>query len=193
MIKLNNDEHVIFEIRKHWFTFGMEIVAIVFLAFLPILLFLIFKSLSIGINLISSTGNIIFFYIFVYSAWLFILWIAGFVFWTDYYLDTWIITTKRVIDIEQHGMFRREISIVQLDKIQDVKSDVHGIIASIMNFGDIHIQTAGQQKEFLIHGVPEPDNVRHKLNEALSRYNEGLAMTNSQDNTQNNTQNNTIS
>ncbi|HMO78635.1 MAG TPA: PH domain-containing protein [Candidatus Paceibacterota bacterium] len=170
IIKLDNDEHVVFEVRKHWFTFTLEITLLAFLAILPFFIIAIIKILPFDFSISATGGNIFYFYIFSYFAWTSILWIFGFLFWTDYYLDTWIITTKKLIDVEQHGLFRREISIIQLDKIQDVKSEIRGIVPTIMNYGDIHVQSAGQQKEFLIHNVPKPDQIRQKLNEALSKY-----------------------
>ena len=40
--------------------------------------------------------------------------------WLDYYLDIWVITDERIVNIEQKGLFSREISTQQLYRIQDV-------------------------------------------------------------------------
>ena len=76
-----------------------------------------------------------------------------FYFWADYYLDMWIITTERIIDINQLGLFSREISEIPLRHVQDVTIEVHGIIETFLKFGTIKIQTAGE-REFTIDTVP---------------------------------------
>lgn len=73
--------------------------------------------------------------------------------WMDYYLDMWIITNERIIDIEQHGLFNREISEIPLHRVQDVTIQVRGIIETLLGFGTIRIQTAGE-REFDIRFVP---------------------------------------
>lgn len=167
MIQLDKDEHILFEVRKHWFVFSLEITILFLIGLVPAI---VFSALSgLPVNFASSAGSLTYLMIFIYSAWVFILWIVGFMFWTDYYLDIWIITNKKIIDVEQLGLFRREISILHLDKIQDITSEVRGLLPTIINYGTIHVQTAGQQREFIIKDVPKPDQVRFKLNEALTR------------------------
>lgn len=77
-----------------------------------------------------------------------------FLVWMDQYLDMWIITTERVIDIEQSGLFSREISEIPIKHVQDVTIEVHGLIETFLKFGTIRIQTAGE-REFRINFVPK--------------------------------------
>lgn len=155
MIEFDKDEHVIFEIRKHWATFFFEVLILVLLAILPIILISNFELKTISL------------FIFFYSLWLLILWVAGFIFWVDYYLDVWIVTSKKIIDVEQNGFFSREISFIHLDKIQDITYEIKGMIPSMMNYGNVEVQTAGFEHGFIIKGVPNPAQVQSKLNEAL--------------------------
>jgi hypothetical protein len=82
-------------------------------------------------------------------------------------LDVWIITSKKIIDVEQHSLFRREISIMNLEKIQDITFEIRGFIPTLFNYGDIKVQTAGAVGSFLIRGVPNPALIQIKLNEAI--------------------------
>jgi len=170
MISLDKDEHIIFQIRKHWFVFAVKIAVIVLFALAPLLLVFVFKNLLVSI--VISNGSLVALVCFLYSTWLLILWLVSFIFWTDYFLDVWIVTDRKLVDVDQQGLFRREISILHLDKIQDVTSEVDGILATFINYGDIHVQTAGQQREFVIEHVPRPNEVRQRLNDALMRYKE---------------------
>lgn len=169
MINLDKDEHVIFQIRRHWFVFATQVTSLMILAIVPLFVLMVVDASNLQIELNGSFAALA---TFAYSWWLMILWIIGYVFWTGYFLDVWIMTNKKLLDVEQHGLFSREVSILHLDKIQDITSEVNGLLATVVNYGDIHVQTAGQQREFIIRSVPNPDEVRKKLNESLNRYKE---------------------
>ncbi len=77
------------------------------------------------------------------------IWIAFFIVFIDYYLDVWIVTTERIVDIEQKGLFRREVAGLTLTKIQDVSMTQTGIIPTFFNYGDVTIQTAGSVPHFI--------------------------------------------
>ena len=172
-VVFDKDEHILFEVRKHWFVLAKE-TTIGFFAFIgPAIFYAIFSVLPIEVN---TPGNGIVLFLFIYCLWLIIVWIFLFIAWTDYYLDVWIITNKKLIDVEQKGLFNREIATMQLSKIQDVTSEQKGIVASMLVFGDLHVQTAGREKEFVIRNVKDPNSLRKQLNDALVKYQEGKPM-----------------
>jgi uncharacterized membrane protein YdbT with pleckstrin-like domain len=168
MIILDKNEHIVFQIRQHWFVFFRQFFLLFILAIIPTIFIEILKFLPIEI--IFSGKSAASFVTFFYTAWIFILWIIGFIFWTDFYLDTWIITNQKVINVEQRGLFRREVSILHIDKIQDVTSDVRGMLKTFIDYGNVHVQTAGQQRDFIIRNVPSPDVIREKLSETIIRF-----------------------
>lgn len=79
----------------------------------------------------------------------------------DYYLDVWIITNERIIDVQQKSFFARAISEQRLYRVQDITSEVHGFFPTIFKYGEVHIQTAGAKQRFLFHEVPRPEKVRN--------------------------------
>ena len=87
-------------------------------------------------------------------------WIFLFAAFLDYYLDTWIITNDRLLNIEQEGVFSRTISELDLYKIQDATSEMKGVLPSLFDYGNVHIQTAGETKRFELEQVPNPHEVR---------------------------------
>jgi len=95
------------------------------------------------------------------SAYYLFIWLFFFFSFIDYYLDIWLITSERIIDIQQKGFFSRVISEQKLFRIQDVTSEVHGFIPTILKFGNVHVQTAGTKERFFFHEVPNPDEVRN--------------------------------
>ena len=150
--------------------FKQNSIALVILALVPLLAVSIFSNVEITEELFST--NITSLVVFGYTVWLLILWMVGSIFWTNYYLDVWIITNKRIIDVEQQGLFKREISFLHMDKIQDVTFKVDGVLATMLNYGNLAVQTAGAEGDFPISGVPNPAVIQDKLSEALELFRE---------------------
>jgi uncharacterized membrane protein YdbT with pleckstrin-like domain len=165
MIDFDTDERIIFEVRKHWLLFVTEACTICILALLPLGIFS-FISLEFWQG-ISSYAGMVSFFVFLYSLWLLICWVMVFVFWTNYYLDVWIITNKKILNVDQHGLFKREVIVLHLDKIQDITYMIDGLVATTLNYGNIKVTTAGAEAEFIFKGIPNPALVQAKINEAL--------------------------
>ena len=88
---------------------------------------------------------------------------AFFLIWIDYYFDVWIVTERRIINIEQKGLFSRVVSELELEKIQDITTDVKGVIPTFLNFGDLHVQTAAEKERFLFRDIPDPYDVKNLI------------------------------
>lgn len=73
----------------------------------------------------------------------------------DYYLDVYIITNERIVNIEQNGFFKREISELHLHQIQDVSAKVNGFLPTIMHYGDVFIQTAAERENFVFANLSQ--------------------------------------
>ena len=93
----------------------------------------------------------------------------GFVLWTDYYLDVWLITTERLIDIQQRGLFDRTISELSLNNVQDVTIEIRGIIPTLLKFGNLKVQTASEST-FTINDAPR----LYEAKELILRYSHRL-------------------
>jgi hypothetical protein len=82
---------------------------------------------------------------------------------TDYWLDTWIVTSERIINIEQHGLFKRTVSELPLDQVQDVTSETHGFLETFLTYGDVYIQSAGERQRFQFKNIDNQDAVKEKI------------------------------
>src|SRR3989344_3933660 len=163
MIQLAADENLIAVFRKHNFYFAVKIFSLIILALLPLFLY----PVLLTVNAIAVSG-INYLLLFFYVIFITLLWITGFVFWTNYYLDIWILTDKSLIDVEQIGLFSREVATLRLDKIQDIKVEVSGILDTMLHIGTVHVQTAGNEKEFVIPQVDSPDQVKDLIQSACN-------------------------
>lgn len=61
-----------------------------------------------------------------------------------WYFRVFIITNRRVIDIDYYSMVNKDITTAELARIQDMSVVSTGVLASIIDFGTLYLQTAGQ-------------------------------------------------
>ncbi|MEK7185607.1 MAG: PH domain-containing protein [Patescibacteria group bacterium] len=160
--KLNLDpgEKIIFEVRRHWFVFWMQSTGIILGAFGPLLIWAV-ASDFLPAKIVQTFNANLAVVFFLYSLWLLLFWVLFFIKWTNYYLDVWYITEKRIIDVDQKSLFHREVSNLRFDKIQDISIEVNGIIPTFLDFGDIRVQTAAEDsRSFQIKNVAQPEKMR---------------------------------
>ena len=111
--------------------------------------------------------------VFLVTSWVFLMWMKLFGVWTDFYLDEWHVTNARVIDIDQIGFFKREISTFPIERIQDITVKYTGPISNLLNFGNIHVQTAGASRDqFVIRGIADPQSLRQLILKCYDLYQE---------------------
>jgi len=152
-------------IRKHWFNY----VVFWFLAVLmSVPIFVGIALWSNGTITISPLWeNILILLIPAYLLFILGLLIYGFV---DFYLDVYIVTDRRIVDIAQNGLFKRTISELNLRQIQDVKATVTGIASTLLHFGDVNIQTAGDKPNFVFQAIPHPYEISKKILDLHEAY-----------------------
>jgi len=157
MIHLGENEKILMVLHRHWIVIIGRFVAAAFLALLPVLAIPIILTAEI-IAVPEAAGPTILFLSVIY---LMVITLLLFIFWIDYYLDMWIITSERIIDIEQTGLFRRQISEFMLDKVQDITVEIPDMIATFLKYGNLIIQTAGEKSFEIkqIHNVYEAKNI----------------------------------
>ena len=159
-LDLEHGESVILEVRKHWFV----LLGIVFITALGVIIPIVIRFVVFKYNFLPIQGIFTeyeFLLKFFYYVWLLFLWIFFFIEWTKYFLDVWYVTQKRIIDVEQKAIFRREVSNLRFDKIQDISIEVSGVIGTMFHFGDIRVQTAAEDSsEFSMKAVRNPEHVR---------------------------------
>jgi membrane protein YdbS with pleckstrin-like domain len=177
MINLIPGEKIIVGIRKHWFIFAIEAFGLIVAAIVPVV-FLIFAKGMMG-DTVQVIGEARFenLAIFLIGAWLLLIVMILFIMLTNYYLDMLVVTNQRLIDIDQISLFARDIATAPLTKIEDVKIEVFGVLATMFKFGNLHIQTAAETKEIVIRGIRYPERAKDYIMQA---YQAAVATTNQQ-------------
>jgi uncharacterized membrane protein YdbT with pleckstrin-like domain len=164
-------------VRKHWFVLLREVLFLLLTYILPFVAYLILVTLpsfapTLTLPSFSLPGDLLF---FLFTAWTFLAWVRLFSIWTDYYLDSWTLTNKRIIDIEQRGYFSRSVGSFRVEKIQDVTIIMDGVIENLLNFGTIRVQTAGGDIDtFTMKEIANPKEVKDSINAEVDRVVESL-------------------
>ena len=156
----DNDEKIVLTLRRHWFIPLKYVLFFSLLLVLPLGAYLFFHA-----SFISCLKNDYIHALTVLGISLYYLYVCVFFFnaWVDYYLDVWIVTDKRIVNIYQNGLFSRTISEQKLYRVQDVTAQVKGIIPTFLNFGNVYIQTAAEEERFIFRQVSHPYAVSRKI------------------------------
>ncbi len=165
---MDPDERIDMVLRRHKVALGSRISIFVLGAILPVGVYalivtyttLLDDPTSFSYVLLVLLGSVFYLYIvlFMYHA------------WVDYYLDIWVVTTKRIIATDQQGLFHRVSSELLLNQIQDVSSTVRGFLPTIFQYGTIEVQTASEQDKFTFAEVPKADRVARRILELHNEY-----------------------
>jgi hypothetical protein len=74
-----------------------------------------------------------------------------------------LITNFHLIKVQQSGLFARQTAALVLGNIEDVKGSRRGILATVLNFGDMEVQTAGASENFIFRNAPNPQLAADRL------------------------------
>lgn len=155
MFKLEADERLVMTLRKHWLVFLMQNIGFIIAALIPFIVLGIFSSGIFNYLGTQAMTDVQAMAVVMFSvcAWEMIILVVFSVALTNYYLDIIFVTSKRIIDLNQKGLFSRDVVIAPIEKMQDIKIEVNGVLATFFNYGDLYFQTAGESREFKIMGV----------------------------------------
>ncbi len=86
-----------------------------------------------------------------------------------WYFNVGIITNDRVIDIDFYNVTYKEITQAKLTKIEDITTKSESFLESLFNYGDLFVQTAGEEKNIEFYHIPYPSEVVRIINDLLGR------------------------
>lgn len=137
-------------VRRHWFGFfALVAMSLALLAAVAsIIIFVPFGDTSLVdrvdlwllLVLLSMVGAALFIII-----------------WRIYFSNQLILTSDMVSQKMQLAIFKRQQSQLGLANIEDVTSSRSGVAQTIMDFGTLAIETAGEQNNFQFRYCPKPE------------------------------------
>lgn len=99
-----------------------------------------------------------------------ILFAYHFIIW---YFTVYIVTTERIRQVTQRGLFGKDIVELRLSKIQNISYNIPGFFGEMFKFGTIVIQTF--VGDLVINKVEHPDTIYNKLQDAVHKATNGQA------------------
>ncbi len=87
----------------------------------------------------------------------------------SYFFNVGIITNVRIVDIDFHAVIYKEVTEARLNKVEDITSKTGGYIASLFNFGNVFVQTAGSELMIEFHNAPRPSDIVRLINNIMEK------------------------
>ncbi|HSX14842.1 MAG TPA: PH domain-containing protein [Candidatus Saccharimonadales bacterium] len=100
---------------------------------------------------------------FIY--WVLIIGIALLAIWI-YRQNRIVLTNHHIMQYTRRGLFDHSVSQFSLIKLQDVSCRQKGILANLLSYGDIEIETAGEEENFSFKQVPSPQTLADQIMQA---------------------------
>jgi len=144
-------EKLMFLLRRHPITnLGWIFTTLVLLALPTALNYIVNASdlaLPVEFGLVTNFVFYLFAAIFAFESFL------------TWFYNVFIITDRRIVDINFYGFFYKRVTEAPWQNIEDTTYIQSGVLQTIFNFGDVFVQTAAEQREFGFESVPQPRKV----------------------------------
>lgn len=151
----DSEEKILLLLRKHVMTNLGWIVFIVVMSVLPV-----------GLTYIPIISDLPGRYqVLILMMWYLVLFGYGLEKFLSWYFNVYIITDERIIDYDFYSLMYKRVSEAKIDRVEDVTFSMGGAVMNMFNYGDVYIQTAGEQRELEFEAVPRPEIVVKLLNE----------------------------
>jgi hypothetical protein len=160
----DNDEQILYVIRRSGITNIPWLISAVIFTIMPFIGIPILRTLKLnGVPVIS--------YQLILPATLFwYLFVVGYVFqnFVNWFFNVFVISTKRILDMDFHGITYKNVSEATLENIEDVTSTVSGMFNTVFNIGNVFIQTAAEKTEFEFEGIDDPSKIRDVISDLVA-------------------------
>ncbi|HDQ88580.1 MAG TPA: PH domain-containing protein [candidate division WWE3 bacterium] len=165
----DTDEKILYLFRRSHIVNLKWIFITVFMLFTPFFASLFYGSPLNNGDLILSPElmgiSTIFWYLATFG---FVL--HNFFIW---YFNVYIVSSKKIVDIDFHGLLYKNISEAPIKNVEDVTSNVSGLMGTIFNYGYVYIQTSAEKREFEFEDVDNPAKVRDLIADFVERRKNG--------------------
>jgi len=161
-----DEESIILFLRSHILTNLSWITISFVLIVLPVII-LTFLS-NFGLDFLSTPAAnrftavfVLFYYLLVFSF--------VFVNFLHWFYNVFIVTSERVVDIDYSDVVVHNIAVTDLSHIEDVNYTQSGFIPTFFHYGNLFVQTAGNERNFEAFSVPKPREATHIIGDLTEK------------------------
>lgn len=151
-------EKIILFLRSHFITNISWIILSLFLSVLPVIILAFLPNFGLDFLSLDTANRFITVFTLFYYMMLFSYVFISFLHW---FYNVFIVTSERVVDIDYSDIVVHNIAVTSLTHVQDVNYTQSGFIPTFFNYGDLFVQTAGNEKNFEALSIPKPREATH--------------------------------
>jgi hypothetical protein len=156
---IGKDEEVVEVVYKHWANVAPLMSGFLLLSGLALYGLYLLAGNSQSFQRIGSPGLASLALVAIVAFGLVLAYIS----WVVYRENRLIVTTENLYKVTKYSLFSRAISQFGLLRMQDVTAAQNGIFASMLGYGTVTIETAGEEENFMFRQVPDPQNLASRI------------------------------
>jgi len=150
--QLKPDEEILMQVHQYWIPFVPRLILFSVWFIIPwFFLYPLFRQGQWGVGLFA---------LLILSSLFF-----GLRSWYTWSRTIFVVTNKRLIDIDQHGWFSRVTSDIFYSKIDDVSFKKKGLFQMIFGYGLVTIVTVGSADNIEVRQVKTPSRLNDLIND----------------------------
>lgn len=161
---LQESEKVLVVCRRHWIylypLMGLQAV----IALLPVLALFLVLRWADALDGLAAKAAIV-----VSVIWLAVWAVKVFFVKYRYDNDIWTVTDQRIIDSYRSSPISLKMTTADLVDIVDTSVDRSGILPTLLNYGNIRCETAGERQDISLPAVPHPQEVHAMIDRERDR------------------------
>ena len=161
---IENGEKIILFLRQHPIVNFKWMLVAILMALAPLLLtvFPLLEPLPPNFKVVALMGWYLLVFAYV---------IEGFYRW---FFNIYILTNRRIVDIDFFNLIYKQVSSSGLGKVQDVTYRVGGAIRTTLNYGDVFVQTAAEVPTIDFLAVPNPREVVGIIRDTMDDFKKSI-------------------
>src|SRR3989338_4872727 len=157
---LDQNEDIVKIIRRSKFILYLNVaLSIFFLSIVFFFLPLLIRYRAFGLGIFLT----LMFVIICYFARRIFLWGRNY----------WVITTKKIVDVNQNGLFNKSVSHIPLYKINNISMKMNGLFQTIMRTGVLEISLMSDTDRYQLCGVSHLLDQQQLIYKILENYHQG--------------------
>lgn len=90
-----------------------------------------------------------------------------------WYFNIGVVTNRKIVDVDANNLLNTITTATTVAKVEEVEKKSLGVYASIFNYGDIFVQTAGEIPTIEFLNVPNPEEVIKVINLNMKAHGSG--------------------
>jgi len=148
----HRNEEVLLVCRQHPFVLLHPMLVSTALFLVPFVIDIFFST-----GLVLSVSIVVFFIAAL---------VHGFLAWYAWQNSMFLLTTERVVYLEQRHLLHREFIECGLANIQQVSHEVKGLLHTLLGYGSISISSGGSQQPVVMRNLPDPYELQQEIQRA---------------------------